>query len=157
MILSCRLSLTSIPVCPTAQQRRCRYLSARSRINQIEAAIVRRIFEEFAKGRSPRAIAGALNKEAISSPAGKTWGPSTIYGNWRRGTGILNNELYIGRLVWNRQQFIKDPHTGRRQARLNLEAKWIVENVPHLRIVDDQLWNLVKERQRASRSRSVSE
>jgi hypothetical protein len=23
--------LTSIPVCPTAQQRRCRYLSARSR------------------------------------------------------------------------------------------------------------------------------
>jgi adenylate cyclase len=26
-----KLSLTSIPVCPTAQQRRCRYLSARSR------------------------------------------------------------------------------------------------------------------------------
>jgi site-specific DNA recombinase len=122
------------------------------RINQVEAAIVRRIFEEFAKGRSPRAIAACLNKEAISGPASKTWGPSTIYGNWRRGTGILNNELYIGRLVWNRQQFVKDPHTGRRQARLNPETKWIVENVPHLRIIDDQLWNLVKGRQRASRS-----
>jgi site-specific DNA recombinase len=122
------------------------------RINQIEAAIVRRIFEEFAKGRSPRAIAGALNKETISGPASKAWGPSTIYGNWRRGTGILNNELYIGRLVWNRQQFVKDPHTGRRVARLNPEAKWIVENVPHLRIIDDELWDLVKERQRASRS-----
>ena len=122
------------------------------RINQIEAAIVRRIFEEFAKGRSPRAIAGALNKETISGPAGEAWGPSTIYGNWRRGTGILNNELYIGRLVWNRQQYIKDPHTGRRQARLNPETKWIVESVPNLRIIDDQLWNLVKERQRASRS-----
>src|SRR6516162_11236895 len=93
------------------------------RINQIEAAIIRRIFEEFAKGHSPRAIAGALNKEAISGPASKAWGPSTIYGNWRRGTGILNNELYIGRLVWNRQQFVKDPHTGRRQARLNPETK----------------------------------
>jgi site-specific DNA recombinase len=122
------------------------------RINQIEAAIVRRIFEEFAKGCSPRVIAGALNKEAIFGPAGKTWGPSTIHGNWRRGTGVLNNELYIGRLVWNRQQFVKDPHTGRRQARLNPETKWIVENVPHLRIVDDQLWNLVKERQQESRS-----
>ncbi|WP_279573930.1 hypothetical protein [Zavarzinia compransoris] len=22
--------------------------------------------------------------------------------------GILNNEMYIGRLVWNRQHFIKD-------------------------------------------------
>jgi site-specific DNA recombinase len=114
------------------------------RINQTEAEIVRRIFEEFAKGRSPRAIAGALNKEAVSGPAGKTWGPSTIYGNWRRGTGILNNELYVGRLVWNRQQFVKDPHTGRRQARLNPEIKRIVEKVPHLRIVDDQLWDLVQ-------------
>ena len=28
------------------------------RINQIEAVVVRRIFEEFAKGHSPRAIAG---------------------------------------------------------------------------------------------------
>ena len=122
------------------------------RINQVEAATVRRIFEEFAKGRSPRAIASTLNKEAISGRAGKAWGPSTIYGNWRRGTGILNNELYIGRLVWNRQQFVKDPHTGTRQARLNPETKWVVENVPHLRIIDDQLWNLVKERQWASRS-----
>jgi site-specific DNA recombinase len=122
------------------------------RINQIEATIIRRIFEEFAKGRSPRAIAGALNKEAIPGPAGKTWGASTIYGNWRRGTGILNNELYIGRLVWNRQQFIKDPNTGRRQARLNPEAKWIVERVPDLRILDDHLWSSVKERQQDTRS-----
>jgi len=28
--------------------------------------------------------------------------PQTAYGNWRRGTGILNNELYVGKLVWNR-------------------------------------------------------
>ena len=127
------------------------------RINAVEAAIVCRIFGEFALGRSPRAIAHTLNKEAIPGPAGKAWGPSTIYGNWRRSTGILNNELYIGRLVWNRQQFIKDPDTGRRQARLNPETKWIVEEVPHLRIVDDHLWNLVKERQQDSRSRVTTE
>jgi site-specific DNA recombinase len=126
------------------------------RINQTEAAIVRRIFEEFAKGRSPRAIASALNKEGIRGPAGKAWGPSTIYGNWRRGTGLLNNELYIGRLVWNRQQFIKDPDTGRRQARLNPEAKWIIESVPHLRILDDHLWEVVKERQGKCRSRVMT-
>jgi site-specific DNA recombinase len=126
------------------------------RINPVEAAIIRQIFEDFANGRSPRAIAHALNREAVPGPAGKVWGPSTIYGNWRRGTGILNNELYIGRLVWNRQQFIKDPDTGRRQARPNPEAQWIVENVPHLRIVDDHLWKLVKERQRESRFRVMT-
>ncbi|QCO57755.1 hypothetical protein EOK75_18900 (plasmid) [Pseudorhodobacter turbinis] len=36
-------------------------------------------------------------------------GPSTIMGNWKRGTGILNNELYVGKLLWNRQAYIKDP------------------------------------------------
>jgi site-specific DNA recombinase len=108
-------------------------------INEVEAAIVRRIFQEFAQGQSPRAIAQSLNKEDVPGPAGGSWGPSTIYGNWQRGTGILNNELYIGRLVWNRQQFIKDPNTGRRQARLNPESKWVIEEVPHLRIIEDSL------------------
>jgi len=126
-------------------------------INETDAAIVRRIFKEFAHGRSPKTIAHALNKETIPGPAGNTWGPSTIYGNWRRGTGIINNELYIGRLVWNRQHFVKDPDTGKRQARLNPEAKWIIEEVPHLRIIDDDLWNLVKERQQKSRSRVMTE
>ena len=30
-------------------------------------------------------------------------------GNAARGNGILNNELYVGRRVWNRQRFVKDP------------------------------------------------
>ncbi|MGH6792665.1 MAG: recombinase family protein [Methyloceanibacter sp.] len=125
-------------------------------INDTEAAIVRRIFTEFANGRSPRAIAQALNKERIPGPLGRSWGPSTIYGNWQRGTGILNNELYVGRLVWNRQQFVKDPNTGRRQARPNPENKWVVEPVPQLRIVDDDLWQRVKERQQQTRSRIIT-
>ena len=33
------------------------------------------------------------------------------------GSPILNNELYIGRLVWNRQRFLKDPDTGKQVAR----------------------------------------
>jgi site-specific DNA recombinase len=126
------------------------------RINGVEAAIVRRIFEAFARGRSPRVIAQSLNKDGVPGLAGRSWGPSTIYGNWQRGTGILNNELYIGRLVWNRQQFIKDPNTGRRQARPNPETKWIIEEVPHLRILDDHLWKCVKERQLDSRSRVIT-
>jgi len=42
----------------------------------------------------------ALNGEGIAGPFGGAWSPSTIYGNGKRGTGILNNELYVGRLVW---------------------------------------------------------
>ena len=91
------------------------------RINEAEAAIIVRIFDEFIQGRSPKKIAHALNHEGVPGPTGNTWGPSTIHGNWRRGTGILNNELYIGRLVWNRQRFIKDPDTGRRRGRARVQ------------------------------------
>ena len=101
------------------------------RINEAEAAIIVRIFDEFIQGRSPKKIAHALNHEGVPGPTGNTWGPSTIHGNWRRGTGILNNELYVGRLVWNRQRFIKDPSTGKRQARPNPEKEWVIEGVPH--------------------------
>ena len=46
-------------------------------INETEASIVRRIFNEYASGKSPRAIAKDLNSEHIAGPSGKGWGPST--------------------------------------------------------------------------------
>ncbi len=120
-------------------------------INAQQAAIVRQIFNEYAAGKSPRAIAMALNKQNIPGPSEKGWGPSTINGNWQRGTGILNNELYIGRLVWNRLTYIKNPDTGKRVSRLNPESEWIVKEVPALRVIDDALWNTVKARQKSLR------
>jgi hypothetical protein len=63
------------------------------------------------------------------------------------GNGVVNNELYAGVLVWNRQRFIKDPNTGKRVSRPNPEAKWIRAEVPELRVVDDELWQRVKLRQ----------
>ncbi|WP_285675023.1 recombinase family protein, partial [Paralimibaculum aggregatum] len=121
-------------------------------IEPAEAAVVTRIFEAFAAGRSPRAIAGELNAAAIPGPRGRPWGASTIHGNWRRGTGILNNALYAGQLVWNRQRFVKAPETGRRQARPNPPEAWITEPVPDLRIVEDALWQAVKARQAETRA-----
>ena len=117
-------------------------------INPVEAAIIRRILEEYAVGKSPKRIAADLNREGIKAPSGGEWGFSTINGNRQRGTGILNNELYIGRLVWNRLRYIKDPGTGKRVSRLNPEVDWISQEVPDLRIVDQDLWDRVKARQK---------
>jgi DNA invertase Pin-like site-specific DNA recombinase len=116
-------------------------------VNEIQAAIVLRIFTEFANGKSPRRIALDLNREGIAGPQGAGWGASTINGNAARGTGILNNELYIGRLVWNRLQYVKDPRTGKRVSRLNDATKHIVQEVPDLRIIPLDLWQRVKARQ----------
>jgi hypothetical protein len=113
--------------------------------------VVRGIFAAFASGQSPRAIAKDLNDRGILGPRGKPWGASTIYGNQLRGTGILNNELYAGKLVWNRQRFVKDPEMVRRLARPNPRDEWVIEEVPTLRIVGDDLWSSVKARQAETR------
>ncbi|WP_406565472.1 recombinase family protein [Kangsaoukella pontilimi] len=118
-------------------------------INPAEANVVRRIFRDYLSGQSSRTIAMTLNREGISGPQGKEWGPSTIHGNPKRGTGILNNELYIGRLVWNRLRYMKDPDTGKRVSRPNPESEWVVQEVPDLRIVDQDLWDEVKKRQKS--------
>ena len=124
-------------------------------IDPAEAVVVRRIFTNYAAGKSPRQIAHELNAEGVPGPRGKGWGPSTIHGNVKRGNGLLNNELYIGKLVWNRQRFLKDPETGKRVARPNPKDEWIVQEVPELRILDDDLWQAVKDRQKEIRKRYV--
>ena len=118
------------------------------KINKVEATIVRRIFREFADGKSPKAIARDLNRDNIPGPVGKNWGDTTIRGHVNRGTGIIHNELYVGVIVWNRLRYIKNPETGRRVSRINPEAEWIRTEVPELRIIDDALWQAVRQRQR---------
>ncbi len=120
-----------------------------------EAEIVHRIFHEYAKGTSPRKIAEALNIEKIPGPQGGRWGTSTIHGNRERGTGILNNELYIGRQIWNRLRYVKDPETGKRVSRLNDESDWVITEVPELQIIEDELWQAVRARQGALKSKGT--
>lgn len=117
------------------------------RVNDAEAAIVRRIFEMYASGTPPRKIALALNVEAVLSPRKNGWGPSTINGNAERGVGIINNRLYVGKMVWNKLKYMKDPETGKRRSRLNDDREVIEKDVPELRIVTDELWARAKARQ----------
>ena len=116
-------------------------------IDAKEAEVVRRIFRLFSVGVAPRTIARTLNGEGVPGPGGNPWGDTTIRGHVKRGTGIVNNELYMGRLIWNRLRYVKDPSTGRRVSRLNPETDWIVKDVPDLRIVDDELWQAARARQ----------
>lgn len=141
------------------------------RINEAEAAVVRRIFREFAAGKSPRAIAADLNRDGIPGPFVRAWGDTTIRGHVCRGTGVLNNELYAGVLVWNRLRYVKNPATGKRVSRVNPQSEWIRTDVPELRIVDEQTWEAARARQaelakqfeattkgvRAARARHVNE
>ncbi|WP_416045225.1 recombinase family protein [Caenispirillum bisanense] len=116
-------------------------------IHEEEAEVVRRVFEEYAAGASPRGIAAGLNADGIPGPRGGEWADTTIRGSAAKGTGLLNNALYVGRLVWDRCSYVVEPSTGARKPRPKDEAEWHATDVPHLRIVDDELWERVKARQ----------
>ena len=118
-------------------------------IVEAEAEIVRRIFDEYVAGRTPREIAYDLNHERVSPPRGRSWNASTINGNMRRGTGIIQNELYAGRLVWNKVRMVKDPDTGKRLSRPNPKNDWQTADVPDLRIVSQELFDAAQSRKQA--------
>ena len=124
-----------------------------------QAAVVVRIFEEFADGMSPGKIVRRLNAEGVPPPrSGKrdkklslkppAWTPNTITGNAGRGTGILNNVLYTGWRPYQKQTYRKNPDSGKRHAFIrNDEDRPELVAAPDLRIVRDALWEAVKDRQ----------
>ncbi|MCO5734440.1 recombinase family protein [Rhizobium sp. SSA_523] len=90
------------------------------------AAVVVRIFQMYADGMSPAKIADALNAAGIPTPHGRMWRDATIRGGRNRRTGILNDEIYIGRSWVPGREY---------------------DLAPALRIVSDELWKRVKLRQ----------
>lgn len=123
------------------------------RVQPEEAARVRDIFERYAAGEPARSIARHLNAEGVPSPydrlgyakrTGAGWGTNQIQ-------SLLRNERYIGKLVWNKREFFRDPVTKRRRARLRPEKDWITTVAPELAIVPRDLWDAVQLRHRSRR------
>ncbi len=128
-------------------------------IHDGEAEVIRRIFQMYADGLSTRQIAAALNAEGVPPPgarwrnrkgvAGRTWSHGAIAGSRTKGLGVLNNGKYMGRLVWNRSTWPRDPEQDGKQVRRELpEGEWVTREAPELRIVPQDLWEAVKARQR---------
>ncbi len=111
-------------------------------IDDDQAVIVERIYTEFAAGQSSIQIATGLNVDGIPGPRGGQWNASTIRGDPKKATGILNNPLYVGRLVWGRRQWRRNPDSEKRERRYRLRdtVEWIEVEMPHIRIISDLQW-----------------
>jgi site-specific DNA recombinase len=110
-------------------------------INKTEAKVVRRIFAEYAAGKTPSQIVAGLAKDKIPSPSGAPfWNPQVIVGGVNK-RGLLHNRLYIGEYVKNRFYNVKNPETGKRVTRKADETDLIVVPLPHLRIVEQHIWD----------------
>ena len=125
-------------------------------IDEEQAEIIRRIFTWYSKGKTPFWIAGQLNEEGIPAPNGRSWTRSSIYPDKRSGIGMLSNELYNGKYIWNRSKWIKNPDTGKRKRLERPESEWIIHDKPELTIIDDDLWQAVQARIQSSRNETIA-
>lgn len=131
-------------------------------INQDEAAIVERIFKLYVDGYSPQAIAKMLNREGIPSPRANTkkvkykklgWRGSAIAGCFKRRMGILNNEIYCGEVNWGVSRWPQSAADSENRTRVEVpKDEWTHHHDESLRIISDELWKSVKERQASIRA-----
>lgn len=117
-------------------------------IDEVQAAVVRRVFAEYLKGMTPRAIAAGLNRDGVPSSRGGTWSMTAIHGDVRRGIGMLVNPIYVGRPIWNRSRWVKHPETGRRVRQERSESEWVRQDLPELAIVSTATWDATQARLR---------
>jgi site-specific DNA recombinase len=117
-------------------------------IDPEQAKIVRRIFKEYAAGRSPRMIARKLTEDGVPCSRHRrmagdiAWNYQALIGSGATA-GMLSNRLYIGELIWNQTRTMINPDTLKKNKRKTKEQP-IVTPVPHLRIVEQSLWDAVQ-------------
>ncbi|MDA2911824.1 recombinase family protein [Nitrospiraceae bacterium AH_259_D15_M11_P09] len=151
-----------VPVCHATEKDeygRPRIVAVKREIDPEQAKWVRQIFQWYADGSSPRWIAAELNRLGVPAPGAAyrrkvrpsyygTWSASVLHGDPKAFTGLLNNVIYVGKLVWNRREWVRNPETKRKLPRLRPQDEWIEKECPDLGIVSDDVWKRVQARRR---------
>lgn len=114
-------------------------------IDDDKAAIVRRIFAEYAAGRSARAIVRDLNAEGVPGPRGGIWHETALNGERKLRTGMLRNETYRGLISYGLSRSVVNPQTRVRNNRATLGEGAESQHMPHLQIIDDATWATVQQ------------
>ena len=111
-------------------------------INEVEAVVVRRIFDLCAGGTGYTRTAKQLNAEGVPCPRPQQgrpagWAPSSV-------KTIIDRRLYLGEVVWNQTK--KRDKWGQKKTSDRPERDWLRRSMPELRIVSDDVWNAVHAR-----------
>lgn len=108
-------------------------IGRRIRVNEQEAAVIRRVFEWAADGVGSATIVDRLNREGVPGTRGGRWTKTPV--QW-----ILKNERYLGRHIWGQRGVERDPTTGRKIQRYRRRSEWKIVERPEMRIISDELW-----------------
>lgn len=100
-------------------------------INQREAKIVRRIFEDYLSGKGSFIIAKELNQEGIPTITGAKWHDTTIL-------SVLKNEKYKGDALL--QKYYRPDHLCKKNKRNINKVPSVYVNENHSPIVSTEMW-----------------
>ena len=108
----------------------------RLEICEEEAAIVRRIFREYADGKSYRDIIAGLNRDGLKTKRGNAFGSNSLH-------DLLHNEKYIGVLTYGGAPYREDG-TRNTHAAPNANVIRIEDAIPA--IIDKKTFETVQKR-----------
>ncbi|MFZ0301882.1 MAG: recombinase family protein [Terracidiphilus sp.] len=119
----------------------------RKAVVESEAAVIRRIYSEFASGVTAPKIARTLNAEGVVGPCIRDadrhkpfpWTARLIY-------SVLRRQTYRGTMQWGRTQKVHHPKTGKIEARHQPESAVVCVETPHLMIVSPEIAKAVDDR-----------
>jgi site-specific DNA recombinase len=112
------------------------------RINEAEAVIILRIFQLSADGYGVKAITKILNAQGARSPRAQrgrsqSWSPTSV-------REVLFRDVYRGQQTWNRTR--KRNQWGQHHQKPRQASEWVTTPAPALRIVPEELWDVVHAR-----------
>ena len=118
--------------------------NAKIAIDELQAAVVRRIFALYAQGLGYAAIAEKLNADGVPQPrgrrrAGEGWMHSCI-------RELLRNPKYVGEFSFGTRKWQRHPTTRKRVARVSDEVDVLRELRVDLAIIDRGTWDAVQAR-----------
>ena len=118
------------------------YIDKRPTLKPIpeQAEVVRMIFDMYVNQRiGAYTIADKLNAMGFKPRKSDVFSKSTV-------RFILGNEIYVGKIVWNKRRHIKKKlPTDKHKMVLNPESEWIVSDGIHQPIISQELFDKAQE------------
>jgi site-specific DNA recombinase len=125
-------------------------------VNDVEAAVVRRIFALYDAGEGLKRIAKMLTQEGAAAPKHfrRADGLAPVVG-WASSTvrSVLTRETYRGVVIWNKTR--KRNASGKWDPSDRPESEWIRTTNDALIIIDDPLWRRVASRREEVEGKAV--
>ena len=112
-------------------------------IDEVEAAVVRWIFKEYAGGKGIHGIAKRLNADKVRAPRGASWSQGGV-------AAILRNPIYVGKVLFGRTAAVTRTG-GRKVVKATDPSTWVTVDDPSLRVIDQPLWDRVQREREARR------